>query len=100
MAKERARRRALREEDRQRRIEAARKRNETSQKRSARRVAGQPSLLAYTRRSRARLALFLALLINGLVWIISGDWSVRASVLVLSALLVPIVSVLFVSARD
>lgn len=100
MAKQRAQRRALREADRQRRIEAARQRNESSQKRTSRRVASQPSLIANTKKSRARLALFLAILINALTWIISSDWSVRASGLVLSILVTPIVLVLFVSSRD
>lgn len=100
MAKERAQRRALKEADRQRRIEAARQRNERRQKPSARRIAAQPSLLAQTRRSRARLAFFLILLTNALAWILSGQWSVRASALVLSVLVAPIVAVLFVSSHD
>lgn len=99
MAKERAQRRALREADRLRRIEAARERNERRQKPSVRRVASQPSLLAQTRRTRARVALFLAILINAMAWIVSEEWSIRIGGLLLSLLLVPIVAVLFVSAR-
>lgn len=100
MAKERARRRAEREADRQLRIDQARLRNEQSQKRRSRRVAGQPSLIGQTRSRRARTAIFIALFINALVWIVSGDWSMRASALVISLLVAPMIAVLVVDARE
>lgn len=100
MAKDRARRRAEREADRQVRIQRARARNEANQKRISRRVAGQPSLIQLTRRRRARTALFIAIFINALVWILNGEWSMRASALVISLLVSPIISVLVVAARD
>lgn len=100
MAKLRAQRRALREAERAQRIEAARIRNERHQQRSRRRVAGQPSLIAHTRRTRARLSLFLILLINALIWIVSGDWGVQLIAFVLSALLTPMIAVLFVRSHE
>lgn len=100
MAKDRALRRAAREADRQRRIEAARLRNEENQKRQARRIAGQPSLLQQTRRRKARTAIFIALFMNALVWILSGEWSMRTIAFVVSALIAPMIAVLVVRSDD
>lgn len=100
MAKDRALRRAAREADRARRIEQARQRNEENQKRIARRVASQPSLLHQVRRRKARTAIFLALFINALVWILSPEWSMRSISLVVSALVAPMIAVLVVRERE
>ena len=99
MAKERAVRRAAREADRQRRIEQAREKNERNQKRVSRRVASQPSLLRATTSRKARTALFVGILINALVWILSEEWSMRFIALVISFLLAPMIAVLVVRDR-
>lgn len=100
MAKTRAARRREREADRERRIQEARAKNESQQRIIKRRVASQPSLLAATRRRRARTALFIAIFINALVWILSPSWSLRTLSLVLSLLAAPLIAVLFVSERS
>lgn len=96
MAKTRALRRAAREADRERRISAARERNERVQKKSSRRIAQQPSLIDATRRRRGRTALFFLLFANALVWILNPQWSIRGIALVVSLLVAPIIAVLFV----
>lgn len=96
MAKTRAMKRQQREADREQRIQQARERNEAKQQRTRRRIASQPSLLAATRRRRARTAIFIALFVNALVWILSADWAIRGFALVISLLAAPLIAVLFV----
>lgn len=104
MAKTRAMRRAAREAERSARIAAARERNQSRQRRAARRarwmhrlrVTAAPGLVARTRRRRIRLLVFGLILLNTITWLITPDAAARGFVAVVSLLLVPMLTVFLV----
>lgn len=104
MAKTRAARRAQREAERALRIAKGRERNQVLQRRRARyerlrgrlSVGGKPGLVAQLRRRRARLLVAALLLINVITWMLTSDAAARGFVAVVSALLLPMLTVFLV----
>jgi Flp pilus assembly protein TadB len=104
MARTRAVRRAAREAERRARIEAARARNESKQRRAARvdalrtrlRLSPRPGLVAANRRRRARVLIFLAVLANVLIWLVTPDVAARGFAAVVTLLIAPMFAVLVV----
>lgn len=104
MAKTRALRRAAREADRAARISQARERNQQRQRREARVAlwrdrllpAAPPGSLARARRRRARVLIFLGILLNVLIWALSPSVAVRGFAFVVTLLIAPMLAVLIV----
>jgi hypothetical protein len=104
MAKTRAIRRAAREAERAARIAAARDRQVREQRRALRmqrlrrrmRLPARPGLLAQAKRQRIRLLLFVAVLINVLVWAISGNLAATAFSVTVTLLIAPMLLILLV----
>ena len=100
MSKERARRRAEREQEAARRAAARQREAERRARSRARRrtLTGwiprphlQPGVLAARRRTELTAAFGLLFLLNLLVWLVRPDWAARLGALVVSAVVFPVV---------
>jgi Flp pilus assembly protein TadB len=100
MSKERARRRAGREQEAALKAAARQRETERRARRRARKqtLTGwvprphlQPGVLAARRRTELMATFGLLLLLNVLVWLVRPDWAARAGALVVSAVVFPVV---------
>lgn len=107
MSKERARRRAEREQEAQRAAESRRRVDERRARAQARRRALTgwvprlhltPGVIARRRRNELWATFGLLFLLNVLVWLVRPDWAARAGALVVSLVVFPVVR-LMVSRR-
>ena len=100
MSKERARRRAEREQEAA--LKAAARRRDLERKARSRsrrqsltgwvpRPRLQPGVLAARRRTELMATFGLLFLLNLLVWLVRPDWAARLGALVVSAVVVPVV---------
>ena len=103
MSKERARRRAEREQEAAIRRAAREREVERRSRSRARRQALTgwmpkphltPGVLAARRRTELMAAIGLLLLLNLLVWLVRPDWAARLGALVVSVLVFPVVRLL------
>ena len=100
MSKERARRRAEREQEAARKAAARERDAERRARGRARRQAMtgwiprphlQPGVLAARRRTELMATFGLLFLLNLLVWLLRPDWAARVGALVVSAVVFPVV---------
>ena len=104
MSKERARRREEREREAAVQAAARAAEAERNERRAARKRAltrwlpkqrsKRAGVIAERQRTQTRLLVVGALIVNAIVWIGTGDWTVRVFALLITLLVVPVVQIL------